>query len=225
MPVSGTPKEIVHEEMSRYKRGQLHSGPDKYGHLAKSRAQAIAIAMSVANRKGRAMGGQAPQWMMRQEARGESFGGGPIRSMVAGRTDHIPMTVPSGSYVLPAQHVSHLGQNNTEAGFARLNHMFSSGPFGAPLTPIRAGRGAPAPPAPPRLPGPTTFHQGGVPGEGDRGVQIMAAGGEFVIPPHIVKIIGHGNIRWGHQILDEWVKKTKQKHAKTIAKLPGPARD
>lgn len=224
MPVSGTPKEIVGQEMHRYKHGQLHSGPDKYGHLAKSRAQAIAIALSVARRRGRAFGGQAP-WQIRQESRGESFAGGPIRSPVAGRTDHIPMTVPAGSYVLPAQHVSHHGQNNTEAGFARLDHMFSSGPFGVALPPIRGGRGAPAAPSPPHAPAPTAFHQGGVPGEGERGVDIMVAGGEYVLLPHKVRIIGNGSIHHGHQILDAWVLATKKKHAATLAKLPGPAKD
>ena len=62
---------------------------------------------------------------------------GPISSPVAGRTDHIPMTVPNGSYVLPADHVNHLGQGNTAAGHARLNHAF--GPSGI----LHAGMGAP----------------------------------------------------------------------------------
>jgi hypothetical protein len=221
MPVSGTPKGIVAQEMRRFKHGQLHSGPDKYGHLAKNRAQAIAIALSVARRRGRAMGGQIP-WFARQEARGELFSG-PIRSAVAGRTDHIPLTVASGSYVLPAQHVSHLGENNTESGFTRLNHMFSTGPFGMALP--RMGRGAGLPRAPQIPRSAVGLAQGGIPGEGGEGVGIMAAGGEYVIPPHIVRVIGGGNIRHGHQILDAWVLATKKKHAKTIAKLPGPARD
>ncbi len=221
MPVSGTPKEIVHEEMGRFKRGQLHSGPDKYGHLAKSRAQAVAIALNVARKHGRAAGGQAP-WFTRQEARGELFAG-PIRSAVAGRTDHIPLSVASGSYVLPAQHVSHLGENNTESGFARLNHMFSTGPFGTALPHMARGPGLPRPPQPPRSP--TGFAEGGIPGEGGEPVEIMAAGGEYVIPPHIVRAIGHGNIHHGHQVLDAWVESRKKKHAATIAKLPGPAKD
>ena len=50
------------------------------------RAQAIAAALSVA-RKARASGGQVT----------ETFSG-PIHSAVAGRTDHLPMHVKSGSY-------------------------------------------------------------------------------------------------------------------------------
>jgi len=60
MPVEGTPKEIIAEEMHRYKHGQLHSGPDKYGHIVKNPKQAVAIAMNMARRHGRAYGGQAP---------------------------------------------------------------------------------------------------------------------------------------------------------------------
>jgi len=49
---------------------------------------------------------------------------GPIHSAVAGRTDHLPMHVPSGAYVIPADIVSALGEGNTMAGFEVLNDMF-----------------------------------------------------------------------------------------------------
>lgn len=49
---------------------------------------------------------------------------GPIHSAVAGRTDHLPMNVPSGAYVIPADIVSALGEGNTMAGFEILNDMF-----------------------------------------------------------------------------------------------------
>lgn len=49
---------------------------------------------------------------------------GPIHSPVAGRTDHLPMNVPSGAYVIPADIVSALGEGNTMAGFEILNDMF-----------------------------------------------------------------------------------------------------
>lgn len=43
-------REKVHTVLSEYKKGSLHSGPgDK--HLAKSRKQAIAIALSEARKK------------------------------------------------------------------------------------------------------------------------------------------------------------------------------
>jgi hypothetical protein len=236
MSVSGTKPEIMEQELHRFKHGELHSGPDKYGHLAKDRKQAIAIALSVARRQGKADGGGMP-WFARQEARG-MLHTGPIRGSVPGRTDHIPMSVPNGSYVLPAAHVSHFGQNNTEAGFTRLNSMFSGAPFGAKPMPIHHGSGAP------RAPGVRAGHlgggnsgmtigkmatgifaEGGVVGHhGEDGVPIMAAAGEYVIPPHIVAEIGGGNIDHGHEILDEWVKRTKEKHIKVLKSLPGPAK-
>jgi len=164
----------------------------------------------------RAEGGGAP-WYVKNEARSMAHVG-PIRSSVPGRTDHIPLNVPNGSYVLPAQHVSHLGQNNTEAGFATLGRMFSKGPFGASQPHIGHGH-LPSAPKPPH------FADGGDVDDGEDTVPIMAAGGEYVVHPRIVRAIGDGNLDHGHRILDEWVKRTKAAHAKTIAKLPGPAKD
>ena len=49
---------------------------------------------------------------------------GPIPSNVCGRTDHLPVNVPAGSYVIPADIVSALGEGNTIAGFGMLNDFF-----------------------------------------------------------------------------------------------------
>ena len=54
---------------------------------------------------------------------------GPINSGVAGRTDHLPMHVPSGSYVLPADIVSAHGEGNTIAGFKVLRRVFGGVPY------------------------------------------------------------------------------------------------
>lgn len=48
MPLSGTTKEIIHKTMQEYKKKKLHSG--KSGKKVKSRAQAIAIALSQARK-------------------------------------------------------------------------------------------------------------------------------------------------------------------------------
>lgn len=200
----------------------LHGEIGKSPHV-KSRAQAVAIALNTAreaSRKGRAAGGAAPPWYVRNEARG-MLHTGPIHSPVAGRTDHIPLSVPNGSYVLPASHVSHIGQNNTAAGFARLNHMFTSGPFGVALPHM----GRSHLPSAPRAPSPKLAAGGVSDGRDHDGVDIMAAGGEYVIPPEIVRAIGDGNIDHGHAYLDAWVKHVQEKHAKTIKNLPGPAKD
>lgn len=48
MPIVGqSPKQIMHTEMGKFKRGQLHSGSKK-GPVVKKRRQAIAIALSAA---------------------------------------------------------------------------------------------------------------------------------------------------------------------------------
>ena len=49
MPLSGSPREKVHQVMSEYKRGELRSG-SKRGPRVKSRAQAVAIALNQARR-------------------------------------------------------------------------------------------------------------------------------------------------------------------------------
>jgi len=67
---------------------------------------------------------------------------GPIHSPVAGRTDHLPMHVPSGAYVIPADIVSALGEGNTMAGFRILNKMFGRQILGPePATEIIAAGG------------------------------------------------------------------------------------
>src|SRR5260370_33153095 len=99
--------------------------------------------MNMARRHGRAYGGQAPftgqsPWWVRSEARGMTHVGA-IHGAVAGRTDHVPLSVPNGAYVLPAEHVSHIGVGNTMAGVRHSN----------PQLPPNHDRGAPAPPARP----------------------------------------------------------------------------
>src|SRR5262245_52919246 len=76
----------------------------------KPRDQALAIAFRV-KREGRAMGGIPPAgWQIRNAARSMTHSG-PIMSAVPGRTDHHPMGVAPGSYVVNADTVSHMGQN------------------------------------------------------------------------------------------------------------------
>jgi hypothetical protein len=88
------------------------------------REQAIAAALNTA-RKPRATGGKVHT--------------GAIHSAVAGRTDHLPMHVPSGAYVIPADIISAMGEGNTTAGFKVAKSIFSS-PF---YSASKAGAGAP----------------------------------------------------------------------------------
>ncbi len=201
--------------------------------------QALAIAYAIKGR-GRANGGVAgyayggtpgfggnplTNWQERQEAR--NMHTGPILSSVAGRTDHLPMSVPSGAYVLPASHVSSMGQGNTMAGFSALGKMFgNAGPYGVGRNmPIGHGMGAPRAPALPKFGLGGHTDKGGARGDGaGQPVDIVAAGGEFVISPEIVRRIGRGDLKKGHAILDHWVMKSRKKEIKVQRALPPPAK-
>ena len=141
---------------------------------------------------------------------------GPIHSPVAGRTDHLPMNVSSGSYVIPADIISSMGEGNTMAGFKIARKMFSSQPYMA--------KGSQ-----PYTPTPAPYDEGkpyGARADGGRApVEIVAAGGEYVISPEDVIRLGGGDIDHGHEILDHFVTGYRKKTIKTLKKLPGPKRD
>lgn len=63
---------------------------------------------------------------------------GPIHSHVPGRTDHIPTKIQSGSYVIPADVVSGIGEGNTVAGYGILDHLFSK-EYGSTKAPRSTG--------------------------------------------------------------------------------------
>jgi hypothetical protein len=155
--------------------------------------QAVAIALNTA-RHAKAEGGPM------QRAAPKAADGvhlGPIHSPVAGRTDHLPMHVPSGSYVIPADIVSSLGEGNTMAGYRAVKMMFRDAQEGA-------------------------FAAGGGVGEP---VPIVAAGGEYVLSPDEVIWAGRGDLDAGHRALDNWIKATRKDLIKTLQKLPGPKTD
>jgi hypothetical protein len=188
---------------------------------------------AVSDVKGRALGGLTkppqPSWITRTEAR-SMLHSGPIASAVPGRTDRHNVTVGSGAYVMPADSVSHLGQNNTKAGHAILNSMFGTGgPYGTKGMAPKHGAGVPKAPALKQIAGfkvPKFSNKGG--GRGDdrvgRPVPIVVAGGEFTISPEIVAAIGGGDVRKGHKILDQWVLSLRKDHIKKLKSLPPPAK-
>lgn len=123
---------------------------------------------------------------------------GAIKAPVAGRTDHLPMHVPSGSYVIPADIVSAIGEGNTEHGFDIIDYMVKE----------RMASG------------------GDVNGMDEANpVAIVAAGGEYVIPPGAVRGFGDGDLDAGHKALDEWVKSERATTIATLQKLPPPKKD
>jgi hypothetical protein len=141
---------------------------------------------------------------------------------VAGRTDHIPIHVPGGSYVIPADVVSAIGQGNSLNGLEVMKRMFAASPYGATAAPYGAQmpRAHPGPGLglPPRAKGGKAHESVGHP------TPIAAAGGEFVIHPADVARIGEGDISKGHKALDQWVKDVRGRTIKQLQNMPGPAK-
>lgn len=180
-------------------KSAISSNISELVHTGRPQKQAIAIALNEA-RKNRATGGPTKKMALHppQMANVKPHIG-PIHSAVAGRTDHLPMHVPSGSYVIPADIISAMGEGNTMAGFKIMND----------ITKMYGDL-------------PKAFASGGETGEK---VAIVAAGGEYVIPPEIVVSIGGGDMEVGHAELDDFVKKMRAKTVKTLKSLPGPKKN
>ena len=161
---------------------------------------------------------------------------GPILTTGGGRTDDVPMHVPENAYVIPAWAVSHIGDGNTINGFSVLKAMFGApwGAKGSPWGTIAAKdaggwHGHTAGSSASRwihaLPSDGCDNGcGGQPPDTGKPVPIMASGGEFVVSPDEVARRGGGDVHKGHKVLDAWVKQLKDEAAKTLKKLPGPAR-
>jgi len=184
-------------------------------HAGHPKDQAIAAALETA-RHTKAFGGPMPKFMEKsvKQPKMPRLFSGPIHSPVAGRTDHLPMHVHSGSYVIPADIISAMGEGNTMAGFKAARRIFGGTPYG------RTGNVYGATSAPYGMEMPHKAHGGEV-----RPVPIVAAGGEYVIHPRDVIRIGNGSLDRGHQELDKFVKKMRRKTIKTLQKLPGPKKD
>lgn len=177
------------------------------------RNEAIAAALHTA-RQSHAAGG-FPKARAPKNPRPTKLHVGPIHANVAGRTDHLPMRVPSGAYVLPADVVSAHGEGNTAAGFKVLHRVFGGMPYGGGSTPYGQGSGPYGQPL-----------ASGGPADGDEaGVPIVAAGGEMVLTPEQVRDVGGGDVNVGHRVLDEFVLRSRANTVKTLRKLPGPAKD
>ena len=152
---------------------------------------------------------------------------GPIHSPVAGRTDHLPMHVASGSYVIPADIISAMGEGNTMAGFKQMRRMFTGAPYNASGTPY-TGKSAMYGQSSPDIPyGPhdDSYAPSKARGGSTGTVPIVAAGGEYVLSPKQVMEAGGGDLDAGHRVLDDFVKRMRSKTIKTLKALPGPKKD
>lgn len=152
---------------------------------------------------------------------------GIINMAVGGRTDHIPMNVLEGSYVLPADIVSGLGEGNTLAGSKILDNMFHSSPYATKTPDFKANPKYPS--APPTGGTATNTPARAMGGRStspkSKPVPIIAAGGEYVVHPGTVTQLGKGDMNAGHEYLDNFVKYVRAHTAKTLQNLPGPRKD
>lgn len=174
--------------------------------------------------KGKASGGSVSHF---DPERSSAYGlarQGMIKSSVPGRTDKINMNVPGGSYVIPADIVSALGEGNSMAGSNILSKMFASNPYGANKGPY--GMNLPRAKAGTARIGTRKssltkirkFAEGG----SANPAPIVVAGGEYTILPETVAHLGGGDIDLGHDILDSFIKQVREKNIQTLKGLKPP---
>jgi hypothetical protein len=145
-----------------------------------------------------------------------------ISSSVPGRTDRIPMKAAPGSFVLPADVVSGLGQGNTQAGAKMWGQAIAAkiGPMGIENTMrMRAAR---APTASLRM-GRSSARGFAAGGEiDDELVPIVVAGGEALVDPLIVEAMGGGDPVRGKKELMDSVMTVRNHVIKHLKSLPRP---
>lgn len=124
---------------------------------------------------------------------GSRGGTGLVNSASSGRSDRVSTSIRKGSYVVPADVVSGIGQGNTLAGSKRL-----------------AGT--------PRLPGRARFADGGLADDMD----VALSGGEHVLDPGQVAYLGGGSISRGADRLDDLVSEVRAQNAHAARSLPEP---
>lgn len=129
--------------------------------------------------------------------------GGLLHSDGAGRTDILNRDVEAGSYVIPADVVSALGDGNTMAGARVLDQMMAE-PQEKPQQFMNVPQPNYAPPS-----------------RGEAPVPIVAAGGEYIVSKAAI-IAKFGSLDSGHDSLDEFVKMVRAKNVKKLSSLPAP---
>jgi hypothetical protein len=192
----------------------------------------------------RAGGGQLPLSGTPGQGAQDMFQG-PLHSQVPGRTDRIKLNVKPGSYVVPADVTSMIGEGNTHAGTSIINMMFPAGnvtganqpPKGKPgiegkgsmkgasaaMMTSKKGAGA-------KKPG---LAEGGDADDDESTegsdaqpnlqgqVPIIAAGGEVVLSPEQI-LNKFGDLDLGHKSLDAWILHERQKEIQRLKTAPPP---
>ena len=161
-----------------------------------------------------------------------------INSNVPGRNDRIPMQARTGSFVLPADVVSGLGQGNTMAGAKMWGDAISSsvGPGGiqnvirrrtvkGPAMPRmssmgKSGRGF----ADGGMGHNSMGHNGGPPMNDEGLTPIVVAGGECIVDPEFVCELGGGDPELGKKHLSNSVMTVRNHVIKHLKGLPRPVK-
>lgn len=173
----------------------------------------------------------ADPWWTRQEAFGDSRGGGYLAGSTSGRADSIRTTAPGGAYVLPADVVSGIGEGNSLAGARVIDEMLNTGPYGQRQPQVRREMGPPRPPSgrePPAL----QAKGGGVHEGGAKETPVALSHGEYVLTPmqamSLARMVAGPavqTLKHAHKILDAFVVHMRNKNIERLKKLPGPVKE
>lgn len=145
----------------------------------------------------------------REMGPGEPVAGG-INSPTGGRADQVEETAEEGTYIVPADVVSALGDGNTEAGKAILDRVVQNLLQRTGAQPGNMGNRG---------------NMGQNPGMARGGsVPIRVSGGEYAIPPHVVAAHGGGSHKRGADLLDMKVAEIRARHSAKLKRLPPPRR-
>ncbi len=197
------------------------------------KSQAVAAALNTARRSNHerkhAQSGRAlPLQGAPGEGSQENVYAGPLHSHVPGRTDKINLNVKPGSYVVPADVVSILGEGNTLAGTVVLRAMFGQKGLTGKVKPPEGRpnlmeRRLEHHQMIPHMQGITSGYAEG--GDADPRTQgaapVVVAGGEHIIGPEEIKA-KYGDLAHGHKSLDELVKAARTYEIKRLKNAPPP---
>lgn len=195
----------------------------------------------------RQMGGMMPEVPFFERSEAYGLRRGFISGEGSGRFDKNNVSLPSSSYILPADVIAGLGEGNSLAGARVMDSILSSMPHG--IAPPREGgrHPMPRPPSDPQLaqglfegdtraPIQPETATGGTPDrKEEKTVPIKDADGEYRVLPEQVAAIGQyywsrnkttptweQALKRGSGILDEFVREERGRNIKELRSLHGP---
>lgn len=145
---------------------------------------------------------------------------GLIVSPIGGRSDQIPMHLASGSYVIPADVMSGIGQGNTLSGGHVFDAMIAAGPHKTLPLPKLGGELS----MPNGMPMTVARHHYARGGRMKGRIPVIVAGGERIVSPDEVARLSGGDVERGHKMLDDWVVRARKHVTAHTSKLPGPVK-